>query len=75
MTAVLADRLAFLLGRGVGERDAIRAQFKMYYRERSKIVHGRVAQLSDDAADLHRWGGHMLHRALATEMNALSGTL
>jgi hypothetical protein len=46
LTARLADRCAYLLGKTHRDREQIRERFKVMYRVRSKLVHGRSARLS-----------------------------
>jgi hypothetical protein len=45
LVARLADRCAYLLGKGESEREEIRRKFRRMYTVRSKLVHGRKAKL------------------------------
>lgn len=54
LTIRLADRCAYLLGKGHKDRSGIRKKFLEIYDVRSKLVHGRTPRLSmSDAAHLH----------------------
>jgi Apea-like HEPN len=64
----LSDRLSYLVGRTRSERLEIQEKFSEFYRHRSKIVHGRVAELGETESELLRWGRTMLYRAIAREL-------
>lgn len=71
ITATLSDRVAFLLGRGAQQRDDLRERFKTFYRERSKIVHGRAARLTQRHREQLQWGKNRLREAIQSELYAL----
>ncbi|WP_114193326.1 HEPN domain-containing protein [Edaphovirga cremea] len=46
LTSALADRCAYLIGKGMADRRQIKATFKKIYTLRSEIVHGSTNQLT-----------------------------
>ena len=68
VTTTLADRCSYLIGTDPKGRKTIREKFKKLYKIRSKLVHGNVAKLSEDANEYHRWGQIILDFAIAKEI-------
>lgn len=67
ITEKLADRCAFLLGKGARERNEIADLFRKIYDVRSEVVHGRSRRLKpDQRARLHDATG-LLRRILSRE--------
>lgn len=71
----LADRCAYLLGRGFEDRKSIRRQFKSIYDSRSKLIHGRKARL-----DRHELGDlyvaqQLLGDVIAKEVEVFNGAM
>jgi hypothetical protein len=63
ITATLAERAAFLIGKDLDDRLNIDKKVKYYYRIRSKIVHG--AQDTIDGPDFERFGSLVRKISLA----------
>lgn len=70
VTNTLADRCSYLIGTDPKSRKTIREKFKKLYKIRSKLVHGNVAKLSDDASEYHHWGQIILDFAIAKEIKS-----
>jgi len=71
LTARLADRCAYLLGKGHKDRARIRERFKDMYDVRSKLIHGRSPRLNlPDSEQLH-FAQTVLGDVITTEANAL----
>ena len=71
LTARLADRCAYLLGKGHKDRAKIRKDFKEMYEVRSKVIHGRSQRLNlPDSQQLH-FAQFVLTSVITTEANAL----
>lgn len=68
VTATLADRCSYLIGTDPKGRKTIREKFKKLYKIRSKLVHGNVSRLSEDANEYHRWGQVILDFAISKEI-------
>lgn len=51
LVARLADRCAYLLGKGETEREEIRKAFRRMYAVRSQLVHGRKAKLGREETE------------------------
>lgn len=68
VTATLADRCSYLIGTDPKGRKTIREKFKKLYKIRSKLVHGNVSRLSEEASEYHRWGQVILDFAIAKEI-------
>ena len=69
ITARLADRLSFLLGKDPAQRIEMQQRFKEFYNTRGKIVHGTVAQLHNRHVTDLEWGRETLKRVLRTELS------
>ena len=67
----LSDRLSYLVGTTRSEREKIQNEFTKFYEHRSKIVHGRIAQLRGAESELLRWGNGMLYRAIRRELSLI----
>jgi Apea-like HEPN len=67
----LADRLSYLIGDTRADREQLQAKFIDFYRHRSKIVHGRTAQLGERESELLGWGKSVLSRAIGKELTLL----
>jgi hypothetical protein len=71
VTAQLADRCAFLLGRGQKERESLRAAFLELYDARSGLVHGTLVRLDPDATKHLEFAKTCVSRLIATELSHL----
>ena len=70
ITATLSDRCAYILGNEPKGRRTLREKFKKLYKIRSKLVHGNVSRLGDEANEYHRWGQVILDLLIAKEIKA-----
>jgi len=71
LTVRLADRCAYLLGKGHKDRARIRKRFKDMYDIRSKLIHGRSPRLNlPDSQQLH-FAQAVLGEVITTEARAL----
>lgn len=68
VTARLGDRLAWLLGRTLRERNKLTSQYITFYKVRCGLVHGRERRLDDDGRQQLRWGRQTLSAVLAHEL-------
>ncbi len=71
ITKTLSDRAAYFIGESVNERRKIIDQFKELYGLRSKLVHGRKANLQDDEESLYNWGTDLLEKIIKKEFSLL----
>lgn len=72
LTATLADRCAYLLGKTADEREKLRKNFKKLYSIRSGVVHGREQRLvKPEEKTFHKWGEHILNAVLRKEISLL----
>ena len=67
----LSDRLSYLVGATRSEREKIQKEFTKFYDHRSKIVHGRIAQLRGTDSELLNWGQVMLFRTIRRELSLI----
>lgn len=70
--ALLANRLAFMIGGSPSERADIIKTFKRLYRLRSEIVHSGKATLSDDEREALNQLREYGRRTLVSEIAALA---
>ncbi len=68
VTATLADRCSYLIGTDPKGRKTIKEKFKKLYKIRSKLVHGNISRLSEEADEYHRWGQVILDFAISKEI-------
>jgi Apea-like HEPN len=67
LTERLADRCAYLLGRGAHERNQIAADFRKIYDVRSEVVHGRSRRLQPGQKGMLDQAKNLLHSILRRE--------
>lgn len=72
LTATLADRCAYLLGRNLSERNKIRKNFKKLYDIRSSLVHGRARKLTGIDKNFLEWGKVVLDSVIKKEYSLLN---
>jgi hypothetical protein len=68
VTARLADRLAWFLGRTRKERNALTVEYQNFYRVRSGLVHGRERRLDDDGRSKLLWARRTLRSVISREL-------
>ncbi|CAM2175504.1 conserved hypothetical protein [Burkholderia latens] len=73
LTDKLADRCAFMLGRGARDRDQIAADFKKIYDARSKVVHGRARRLQPHERGMLDQAKRLLRNILRREATEFAG--
>ncbi|WP_233884541.1 HEPN domain-containing protein [Paraburkholderia flagellata] len=67
ITEKLADRCAFLLGKGARQRNEISDKFRKIYEVRSEVVHGRSRRLKADQRGRLDDAMYLLHSILRRE--------
>jgi hypothetical protein len=68
LTAMLADRCAYLLGKTPNTRRFLRDGFKKLYKHRGDLVHGRNTKLPKEARQSLYWGQIVLDEILKVEL-------
>jgi hypothetical protein len=71
MSKRLADRYAFLLGKGRLEREALSAEYTKVLQLRGRLVHAKAARLENDDRDLLRRAQRMLLDAIWHELHEM----
>ena len=71
LTAILADRCAYLISASIRDRSKIRAKFRELYQLRSKLVHGRKVRLSSNEKESLHWVETILQDVITTEIGNL----
>lgn len=71
LTATLADRCAYLLGKDPEKRKKIREKFKELYRLRSKVVHGRAVRLKHNEVNYLHWAKAVLDDLIKKEISCI----
>ena len=65
----LADRCAYLLGKNFSERKNLRKNFIKLYQTRSKLIHGRKAELDKEHRGFLRFSQNILSRIIWKEIS------
>lgn len=73
LTDKLADRCAFMLGRGTRQREQIASDFKKIYDARSKVVHGRRRRLQPHERGMLDQAKQLLRDILKREAAEFTG--
>ncbi|PMS13646.1 hypothetical protein C0Z18_32375 [Trinickia dabaoshanensis] len=73
LTDKLADRCAFMLGRGARQREQIASDFKKIYDARSKVVHGRRRRLQPHERGMLDQAKRLLRDILRREAAEFTG--
>ncbi|RQV39102.1 hypothetical protein DF027_21160 [Burkholderia cenocepacia] len=73
LTDKLADRCAFMLGRGARQREQIASDFKKIYDARSKVVHGRRRRLQPHERGMLDQAKLLLRNILRREATEFAG--
>nr|WP_247682298.1 HEPN domain-containing protein [Burkholderia sp. Tr-862] len=73
LTDKLADRCAFMLGRGARQREQIASDFKKIYDARSKVVHGRRRRLQPQERGMLDQAKQLLRNILQREATEFAG--
>ena len=71
MSKRLADRYAFLMGKGRVEREALSAEYTKILKLRGRLVHAKAARLEGDNRDLLRSAQRMLMNAIWHELHEM----
>ncbi len=71
LTNTLADRCAYLIGQSISERKKLKNDFKVLYRIRSKLVHGRKVHLEADELDNLDFARNILNGVIRKEISNL----
>ncbi len=71
LTATLADRCAFLLGKNARQRKEIRDNFRNTYRIRSKLVHGRATKLRNVEGNVTLWAKSILDALIKKQLTSI----
>jgi hypothetical protein len=74
ITSILANRCAFLVGGTRKVRGETVKKFREFYQLRSKVVHGRITKLGENAELLY-WGQHTLRRIILLEWSSIYKSL
>lgn len=72
ISAILADRCAYLLGDDMQGRRTIRENFREVYKRRSKLAHGRAIRLQADEWGYFKWAKNVLNYLIMKEMKHLN---
>lgn len=67
----IADRCAYLLSKNQLHRKDIRKTFRDLYELRSKFVHGKKTNLTDDDSKLYYWGRDLLDIIIRKELDVI----
>jgi hypothetical protein len=71
MSKRLADRYAFLMGKGRAEREALSSEYTKILKLRGRLVHAKAARLEGNDRDLLRSAQQMLMKAIWHELHEM----